>query len=264
MRSKLKPVFAFATVAALAFAGIGASNAATVEVAGVSGQWTALLPPSGPTYVKGIGTNEVSWGTPFNPSVSKKQSGYSFVGAASGPLETGTIFNLGRFTHRNFVIESGTSITGAGLSVGINLMIGGLNRVVNTAFNFAHWETNNFGEDNGLCANGRANYSRVNSNGCADRVTLLNNASSNQTFELDGLTYILEITGFIRKGKPFSEFWTKENKANSAILQARFNLVDPGPGPGPSPVPLPAAAWLMLAGLGALGLTRFRRKAATV
>ena len=264
MRSKFKSVFAFATAAVMAFAGMTASDAATVEVAGVGGSWTALLPPSGPTNVTGIGTNSVSWGTPFDPSTSTRQSGYSFVGAAAGQLQTGETFNLGRFTHRNFVINSGTSISGAGLSVGINLMIGGANRLVNTAFNFAHLETNNFGEDNGSCANGRANGRGVNSNGCADRVTILNNASSDQSFEIDGLTYILEITGFIRKGKPFSQFWTKENKANSAILQARFTLVDPGPGPGPSPVPLPAAAWLMLTGLGALGLARARRKTVSV
>lgn len=267
MRSKFNSVFALATVAAIAFGGLSAASAATVEVSSVGGTWTALVPPQGPTNVKGIGTNVVSWGTPFGGG--RRQSSYSFVGAASGPLTTGVDFNLGTFTHNNFVIAKRTSITGAGLSVAINLMIGGASRVVNTAFNFAHWETTNNGESNGRCANGGANGSGVNRAGCADRVTLLNNPSSNQSFVIDGFRYILEITGFTRGGQFFTEFWTQERLANSAMLRAKFTLIGPdrvdsgGPiDPAPSPVPLPAAGWLMLAAIGALAAARARRSKA--
>lgn len=264
MRSVFKSVLAAAAVAAIAFGGPSVANAATVEVSSVGGSWTALLPPVGPTNVTGIGTNAVSWGTPFGRGT--RQSGYSFVGAASGQLETGVEFDLGTFTHNNFVINKGTSITGAGLSIAINLMIDGASRAVNTAFNFSHWETINNGESNGRCADGGARGSGVNSAGCADRVTLLDNAPSDQSFEIDGFLYILEITGFTRGGEFFTEFWTRENAANSAILRAKFTLVGPtgggggGEPPPPSPVPLPAAGWMMIAGLGALAAARARRR----
>ncbi len=275
MRSKLNGVFAFAAAAAITLGSFGTVQAAVVDVSGVSGTWTALEPPQGPTNVTGIGTNSVSWGTPQR----RQQSGYSFVGAAAGQIETGVDFNLGTFNHNNFVINIGTSITGAGLGVAVNLLIGGVERVVSAGFNFAHLETNNAGEGSGRrgsggsCANGGANGSGVNVSGCADRVTILDNKSSDQSFVLDGFQYILEITGFIRDGIAFSEFWTEENKANSAILRARFTLVgptagEPNPGGGggggdpiPSPVPLPAAGWMILAALGVLAATRARRKA---
>ena len=261
MRSKFNSVLALAAVVAFGFAGVSATNAATVEVAGVLGSWTALVPPQGPTNVKGIGTNTVSWGTPYGGG--RRQSGYSFVGAASGQLETGVEFDLGTFTHNNYIINRGTSITGAGLSVAVNLMIGGASRAINTAFNFAHWETNNDGERNGRCADGGRRSSAVNRGGCADRVSILDNAASNQSFEIDGFLYILEITGFTRGTEFFTEFWTRENAANSAILRAKFTLVgpvDPIDPIDPSPVPLPAAGWMVLTGLGALFAARGRRR----
>ena len=265
MRSKFNSVFAFAAAAAITFAGVGSAIAATVAVSGVGGAWTALLPPTGPTNIKGLNTNAVSWGTPFEGSNTGNQSGYSFVGAAAGNIETGTDFDLGTFTHNNFVINKGTSITGANLNVVFNLVIGGVSQAVTTAFNFNHWETDNTPAAGASCANGAANGAGVNSGGCADRVTILNNTSSDQTFEVDGFKYILEITGFTIAGQLFSEFWTTEDESNSAILKARFTLVGPTTGGGggqpvPSPVPLPAAGWMMLAGIAALAAARARRK----
>ena len=265
MRSKFKSVFAFATAAAVILGGINAAFAATVGLSSVGGIWTQLVPM--PPGVKGLNTNSVSWGTPYNGTVAGdpngKQSGYSFVGAAAGTIQTNTNFNLGTFTHNNFVINSGTSIMSARLSVSVNLMIGSVNKVVNTAFDFLHDETNNLSS---VCKNGAANGSGDNVNGCADNVKILNNTASDQTVEIDGFNYILEITGFTVAGQFFNEFWTIENQANAAVLQARFTLVGPTGGggggePPPAPVPLPAAGWLMLAGLGALSAARTRRKA---
>jgi hypothetical protein len=268
MFSKFNTVFALAAAAAISLGGLGVASAATVDVTGVSGAWSALQPPNGPTNVKGLNTNTVAWGTPFGGGT--KQSGYSFVGAAAGQIETGVDFDLGTFTHNNFVINRGTSITGAGLGIVVNLMIGGVNQAVNAAFNFKHLETDN-SPSSGRCANGAANGAGVNSAGCADRVTIVDNSATQESFEIDGFQYILEITGFTRAGQLFSEFWTRENAANSAILQARFTLVGPtppgggggggNPNPNPSPVPLPAAGWMILTGLGTLVAARARRKA---
>ena len=270
MRSKLKSVFALATAAAIAFGMAGASVAATIGVSGVGGNWTTLLPPQGPTNVTGLNTSAVRWGTPYQGAGGTgQQSGYSFLGAAAGEIETGNDFDLGTFTHNNFVINSGTSITGANLGIIVSLVVGGVARSVSTAFRFDHDETANKGESNGLCKNGAANGAGVNSGGCADRVSLRNNTASNQRFEIDGFLYILEITGFTVAGQFLSEFWTTENAANSAILKARFTLVGPTgsgrgqplPVPLPSPVPLPAAGWMILSALGALSAMRILRKA---
>lgn len=270
MPSKFNSIFAVATAAVIAIGAAGSAFAATVAVSGVGGSWTALLPPTGPTNINGLNTNSVSWGTAYNGTFAGdpngKQSGYSFIGAAAGNIETGKEFNLGTFTHNNFVINAGTSIESASLSVVVNLVIGGVSKAVATSFNFVHNETAN-NPAGGVCADGAANGAGANVNGCADSVKILNNKASTQNFVIDGFEYILEITGFTVAGQMFSEFWTTENQANSASLSARFALVGPTGGTGggdepvPSPVPLPAAGWMMLAAIGALTATRARRKA---
>ena len=264
MMSKFNSMFALATAAAIVFGGVSSAVAATLDVTSVNGNWTGLGSDAShiPTNVTGLNTNSVSWGTPYVGSKTGKQSGYSFVGAASGQIESDTDFDLGTFTHHNFVINTGTSITGAGLGLVVNMVIGGVDRALTTAFNFSHDETKNSGEANGLCKNGGANGAGVNSAGCADKVTILDNTAQQDTFEVAGFLYILEITGFTQAGKTFSEFWTTEDEANSAILRARFTLVGPVPpiDPPPAPVPLPAAGWMVLTGLGALAATRARRK----
>lgn len=264
MISKFNSVFALATAAAMTLAGVGSAIAATLDVSSVNGNWTGLVsgPNQVPTDVKGLNTNTVSWGTPYAGSLTGKQSGYSFIGAAAGQIESDTDFNLGTFAHNNFVINSGTSIAGAGLGLVVNMVIGGVNRALTTAFNFDHDETANFGEANGLCKNGAANNAGVNVNGCADRVKILDNTGQQEAFEVNGFLYILEITGFIQNGEFFTEFWTAEDDVNEAILRARFTLVGPVDpiDPPPAPVPLPAAGWMVLTGLGALAATRARRK----
>ena len=271
MCSKFKSVFVLATASAVMLGGLGIASAATIGVSGVGGIWTQLVPML--PGVRGQNTHAVSWGTPYdgtergNPN--GRQSGYSFVGAAAGEIKKDTDFDLGTFTHNNFVINAGTSITSARLGVAISLVIGGTTQVVHTAFNFLHDETLNYPIGGGACANGGANGAGVNLAGCADSVQIEGNRNSDQTFVIDGFEYILKITGFTVAGQLFSEFWTTEGQANSAVLRAHFTLVGPidsGPGPGtgpeptPSPVPLPAAGWLMLAGLGALAAARTREK----
>lgn len=281
MRSKCNLVFAFAAAAAITLGAASATFAATVSVTDVNGAW-ATTDPSYPAGFSGLGTETIKWGTPFYAS-NGPQSGYTFNGAAAGEIKEGVEFDLGTFTHDNYVIALGTSILSADLSVVIDFVIGTEIQKVTTQFGFKHWETDNnqtttqnfslaslfsgSSTYSGVCANGEANGgSGVNRAGCADRVTLLNNTSSNQTFKIDGLLYILEITGFTVNGVFFSEFWTTENAQNSAMLRARFKLYCPtgscggGGEPPPSPVPLPAAGWMLLAGIAALTAARGRRK----
>lgn len=263
MRSKLSMVFTLAASALMAFSIQSASVAATLDVSDVSGTWTGLLSGNGqtPKNVVGLNTNSVKWGEVHETSRTGQQSGYSFVGEASGAIQSDTDFDLGTFTHNNFVINAGTSISGAGLGLVVNMIIGGVTRELTTAFNFRHDETLNYGESNGLCKNGGSNYSGKNANGCADQVKILNNTDDQQAFEVNGFLYILEITGFIQNGEAFTEFWTTEDAANSASLRARFTTIGPvDPVDPPAPVPLPAAGWMVLTGLGALAAVRARRR----
>lgn len=249
--------------AGVAIGAVVSAQAAVLNLNSVGGTWTGLSSGNGqnPTFVNGLGTNTVRWGTPYQgPGGNGQQSGYSFGNGASGAYNSDVEFDLGTFTHFNNTINGGTSISGASLGLAVSIAIAGVPRAITAAFNFAHDETLNFGEPNGRCKDGGALGAGVNVNGCADQVTILNNAGSANQFVIDGITYALEITGFLVGNQPFTEFWTIEQAENAAILRARFREVGGtgsgggGGDPTPSPVPLPAAAWLILSALAAMAV----------
>lgn len=220
-------------------------------------KWENVIGGTNVTYDPTFGTfgdpAKVSWGTG-----GTQQSGYVFD-ARNTPFSENpeTLFNLGTFTHNNFPISAGTSITSADLRLRGNIDVTNSDNTtelfsgVEFLFNFAHWETTNSGS---TCANGEANNQGVNINGCADRVTI-SGLAGDSTFSVGGKKLTLEIDGFERSGSPVSEFWTAENQANDAILLAQFKEFA-----GPTQVPLPGT--LLLMGVGALGL-RIARKRAT-
>jgi hypothetical protein len=252
--------------AVMAVGAVASVQAATINLTGVTGVWTGLQPNNGRTDLKGLGTSTVSWGKPYKgKGGTGEQSGYNFTGSASGKFTDGIDFELGTFTHFNRTINKGTSITGASLGLTVGVVIGGASEAIIAAFNFDHLETDNR-EKGGACENGSASGVGVNVNGCADRVRVLNNTGSANQFVIAGITYILEITGFVVDGQTFTEFWTTERAPNAAVLLARFRVVggtgSGGGDPTPSPIPLPGAAWLILSALAAMAMVG--RKRATV
>lgn len=267
MRNMVQNIRTFAAAATLAFGMAGLASGATVDVSRVNGKWTGATAEGAGSNVTGQNTNRISWGQARSRN---GQSGYGFVGSAVGVFETGKEFQIGTFTHYNRPITTGTSITGANLGLAVSIVLGSLNQAIIASFNFVHNETPNQGT-NGVCADGGKPGVARNANGCADRVTILDNSASQVPFELDGVLYVLEITGFITNGQAFSEFWTRENAENSAILLARFREVGRttssgggggGGGGTPSPVPLPGAAWLILSALAAMVMVGRKRQAA--
>ncbi|NNE87820.1 MAG: VPLPA-CTERM sorting domain-containing protein [Silicimonas sp.] len=218
-------------------------SAASLTIDGVDGIWSTSQP-----VVNGIGSTELRWGTPARGQ--PRQSGYDFV-ASQTPFEVedGRSFVLGTFTHLNFPI-TGVLLEAADLAV--SFVIAGVEGEIQTTFSFNHFETYN---EATRCADGGANGVGANVNGCADNVLATLNEAKSEVFELDGVIYQLDISGFQYDGRLFQSFWTQEDRANSAELIAVFNVVDTI-----SEVPLPASGLFLLGGLGAFAMQRKRRK----
>lgn len=237
---KIAMGFAAAAVAFLPFA----TNALAVQVDidTVTGVWTDV---SGGDNVAMNG-NTLSWGTPLG---SDGQSSYVFDGTApTGPHDAGEIFDIGMFTHNNYTIGNGTSIDGATLEVTTTGTIydtaSGSSKTfeLTSIFDFDHNETTN---------NPRGNCNFGGNKPCPDLVTAFNDILGSETLTLDGMDYLLAITGF----EDGTTFLTKEGDANSTSLQATFISKA-------SVVPLPAGLPLLVSALGLVGFAARRRRRA--
>ena len=252
MKKRMNALACGAAIGALALAAPYAA-ANSIDIDSVVGNWTATDP--GAPDVSGLNTDTISWGT---PPLFGDQSSYVFDGVAPPPqtgFNLGEVFQVGTFTHNNNPILA-PSLNTAELT--INSQIGvtqgttdlGTFNVV-SVFDFAHFETPNSADP---CADGGSNGSGVNINGCADRVTFTTNVGQSSGFEVAGVEYILNLTGFLTNGSVADEFWTVERQSNEAFLKGE--VVD-----RTTVVPIPAAAWLFgSALLGAVGLGRRNSK----
>jgi hypothetical protein len=211
------------------------AQAATVFITSAIGEWISV---EGGTNVAGQTTDTLSWGG----VEEDRRSSYTFQGVFPAEHQLGEQFDLGVFTHNNFVIPSGTGILGTSLRVFLEATIEGRPISAQSVFTFDHWETPNWHDP---CANGQPNWTGVNVNGCADRVVAVTNPSLTRSFTINGLPYVFSVSGFLIDDSTFSEFWTEEARSNQAVLRASVVVI-----------PLPPTAFLLLGGLGLLVLRK--------
>lgn len=213
----------------------GANAAITID--SVSGVWGPVTGGGG--TLNGVGTNEIRWGN----STGFGQSGYRFDGAAPPifAVDIDVPFTLGEFTHFNNPITGG-SISEAQLNTTVDLTIdGNVFSGLSFVYNFLHDETPN----SSPCQAGSVSV-------CDDIVDAQNNSAISDIFNIDGVDYTLEVTGFQVDGMQFDQFMTQEKKTNVADLRGvitKANVEVPEP-----------STYLMLGGFLMFGLLLKRKQ----
>ncbi len=240
-----------AGMATIAFAS-SASASTTIDFSNIKATWFDVQGGANVnTSGNGTGDASVSWG------IGANQSGYRFQAIGIPTLivdpitDLSAITNIGQFTHFNFPIDSGTSITGVKLQFSTDVLVNGDPfGTVNFIYAFDHEETPN--ADN-PCAYGGANSQGVNINGCADRVAVNFNQSSG-FFSIGQVDYALDVRGFLVGGNPASSFLTVESQTNTAFLRGQVVLRE-----NAGAVPEPASWAMMILGFGLVGAAKRKR-----
>ncbi len=220
----------------------------TTFIDGVDGVWSPVAPANGKVTVSPDGSR-ISWGRPK----SGRKSGYVFDGTeSSGPHDLGASFDLGKFTHNNYVIYGG-ALKAATLAVTITgRLVDGLTSqdfTVTSVFDIIHDETRNRQRK---CPYG-------DKPPCGDLISFATNAGLSETIQFNGVSYLFEATGFLGGFFGGNSLFSDENRKNSAFLQGKLTALNAPPPPPVSPVPLPAALPLLAIAVGSIGFVSRRR-----
>jgi len=258
-------------IGALAAAALAApASAATVVFKNVTGEWMNAEPyrVTDLDYDHNPGAHAaVYWGDPAQRHGD--QSGYEFDAVSPGKIYLGGArdeagpFKLGQFTHVNEPI-TGTSLTSIDFRFTTDIWVDDVNQgTYSFDWTFFHDETPN---DARRCAYNPSYLSNVNSNGCADRVSV-DFKSDNNSFQVGDQIYTFDLAGFLVKDKhndwvQKDVFYTKEEKENTAYILGSLSVRDapivsipdvPG-------VPEPATWAMLIMGFGGIGSVMRRQR----
>ncbi|MFV0597886.1 retention module-containing protein [Shewanella sp.] len=177
---------------------------------GIIANWSSTI---GGTYVNTYdgpdndsGKDQLRWGDPSD--YNGRQSGYGFMdndAGLNGTLSLNQDIVLGTFTHYNYSIDSGTSITAATMQVTFNVTDAyGVVTPVTLTLNFSHNETPNSGDPMAS----------------RDIVTV---GQTSVTFNYEGQMYTMQVIGFKDgNGNIVTSIYTNENAATSYELVVRM------------------------------------------
>ncbi|MCZ7577673.1 MAG: THxN family PEP-CTERM protein [Dehalococcoidia bacterium] len=220
------------------------ARAASLTLDDVDAGWSNAVGAS-PTITTNTDFTVARWGTEDDNSCvsasalathflggsSDDRSGYIFDSDDTGrTFNDGEVISLGAFTHVNCPI-TGSSIDSIDLGLTLDFSAPA-SESLTLPFTFSHWETPN-NPQSGTCANGGANNSGVNANGCADRVQV--SGTPSDEFKVGDDLYKLQFVGFANSSdayatacptpgstSPSLEFWTVEGQLNFACLYAKI------------------------------------------
>jgi len=163
------------------------------------------------------GHGDTGWTCSFD---RRAQSVLGVTPSVATSVDPGQSFLLGQTTHYNNPIQALGDRFAGSLSLRMSNVPG-----VEFTVPWEIWETDN-APWNGRCADGGTNYSGINGNGCADRITFTSQVAD-QTVEIDGVTYTLVFDGFspatgtcpaTRPNDTQNVFWTMESDTTSACV----------------------------------------------
>ncbi|AVV84994.1 choice-of-anchor K domain-containing protein [Shewanella putrefaciens] len=180
------------------------------KFSGVVANWQSTIGGTNITKYDGpdndTGLDQIRWGDPS--SWYGNQSGYGFMdndAGLNGALSLNQDIVLGTFTHYNYSITSGTSITAATMKVTFNVTDAyGVTTPVTLTLNFNHNETPN---TNDPIAS-------------RDIVTV---GQTSVTFNYEGQMYTMQVIGFKdNNGNVVTSIYTNEDAATSYELVVRM------------------------------------------
>ncbi|ABM26536.1 putative outer membrane adhesin like proteiin [Shewanella sp. W3-18-1] len=180
------------------------------KFSGVVANWQSTIGGTNITKYDGpdndTGLDQIRWGDPS--SWYGNQSGYGFMdndAGLNGALSLNQDIVLGTFTHYNYSITSGTSITAATMKVTFNVTDAyGVTTPVTLTLNFSHNETPN---TNDPIAS-------------RDIVTV---GQTSVTFNYEGQIYTMQVIGFKdTNGNVVTSIYTNEDAATSYELVVRM------------------------------------------
>lgn len=249
--SLLRNVSILAATATLSLLSTPAHAGLTLN--GTSGEWSNPDGGQAIQYKTGWdGTEQIRWGNPAWGYSTAGKSGLGFKGVGALDLNVGEVFNLGRLTHYNKTIWSGSAADAADLKVDLDFGFG------TQSFDFTMNidETRN---DAGYHAGGVCPY-YTTSFGCSDSITWSNSISAN-TFKIGTDEYKLDLVGFsdsLDVSTIKNQFISQEGANSHAHIFAQVTQLTPAV----QDIPEPAS----LIGLGLFGFAaaRFSRSNAKV